>query len=106
MVTKTFKSFADLTPPPNTNKQSQKELTPAKQAEQARKKQMQQNVPGILSKKGVKFVSESNGAKLVVTHVDTLVDYWPGAGRWQERKVNPHGDWGIQSLFEYLGVET
>ncbi len=107
MVTKkTYTSFSDLTSTPNTIKQSQKEISPAKLAIQARKKQMQQNVPGILTKKGVKFISESNGAKLVIVHADVTVDYWPGAGRWQERKVNPRGDWGIQSLFEYLGVET
>lgn len=107
MVTKTFKSFSDLTPSQTPTPVKQKfELSPEKKAIQERKKQMQQNVPGILTKKGVKFISESNGAKLVVTHADITIDYWPGAGRWQERKVNPRGGWGIQSLFEHLGVET
>ena len=106
MVTKTYKSFADLTSTPNPIKSNLREPTAARKYT-AKEKQMQKMVPGVLTKKGVKFESQDDGALLVIPYVEgILVDYWPGAGRWQERKVNPQGGWGIQSLFEYLGVET
>lgn len=100
----TFKSFNDITV--DTFKAAKKPLTEGQKIIKERKQTMRKNVPEILKAKGVVFESKSNGALLLVKHASVLISYWPGAGRWEEQKVNPRRGWGIQSLFEYLGVET
>ncbi len=36
----------------------------------------------LLTDKGIRFNSSNAGAHLIVTHNDTVVDFWPGTGKW------------------------
>lgn len=42
----------------------------------------------ILRESNIKFEEKNNGAHLVVTHKDKVVDFWPGTGLWHVRKSN------------------
>lgn len=36
----------------------------------------------LLTDSGISFKSNNAGAHLIVTHNDTVADFWPGTGKW------------------------
>lgn len=55
----------------------------------------------LLRNAGVNFTEHNNGAHLVVTSNQQIIDFWPGTGKWGDRKRR-HYRRGVHSLLEYL----
>lgn len=53
-----------------------------------------------LENKGISFTRRNNGAHLIVTGQGTLVDFWPGTGRWISR--NGKKGFGVVELAEFV----
>lgn len=89
-----LKSLEDLVVP------GQKpELSESKKRKQVRRV----NVADILTEKGVRF--ENKGAKLMIQQDEgPEIEFWHGAGRWQELKVKGKVGYGLGTLLEYLGL--
>lgn len=60
----------------------------------------------LLKDKGVSFESRNYGAHLIVHHGSRQVDFWPGTGRWIDRKDRKVDRRGVFKLLQYLGVST
>lgn len=59
----------------------------------------------ILEHSRVNFESKNGGAHLVVRHEKTVVDFWPGTGKWIARDFDVSGR-GVFPLLRYLGVKA
>lgn len=48
----------------------------------------------------IPFTSHNNGAHLIVEGPEGYIDFWPGTGRWNNRKGI--AEFGLQTLLKYL----
>ena len=55
-----------------------------------------------LTKAGIQFTSKNDGAHLIITHANKIVDYWPGTGKFIFRNTGERGR-GIFRLLQSLG---
>ena len=53
----------------------------------------------LLNRK-IPFTSHNGGAHLIVEGPEGYIDFWPGTGRWNNRKGR--ADFGIQTLLKYI----
>lgn len=75
-----------------------------KAAGQATRTSNRESSPAMLAAAGVAFESKNGGAHLVVTGLGKTVDFWPGTGRWIERKTNAKG-FGVRKPIKALTPE-
>lgn len=54
--------------------------------------------PGRLMYYGIEFQSRNNGAHLIVTHNGWTVDFWPGTGKFTERR----GRWSGRGVLNLI----
>lgn len=52
---------------------------------QLRREANRVNSAAVLTKVGLKFTSHNYGAHLIITVGDTVVDFWPGTGKYVVR---------------------
>jgi hypothetical protein len=57
----------------------------------------------LLRERSIAFESRNNGAHLIVSHRDKVLDLWPGTGRWRDRKGK--GGFGVRNLLAYIERE-
>lgn len=59
---------------------------------------------GMLVGAKIPFTSHNNGAHLVVTCKDRVIDFWPGTGLWRTRCKwpNPIEGQGVKKLIKYV----
>ena len=63
------------------------DVKPAMQEEsKQRRKSHRENAPKILAEQGVHFESKSGGVHLIVSGKQCKIDFWPGTGKWIERR--------------------
>lgn len=74
-----------------------------KEASKARRADNREQSANLLTDHGVQFESKNLGAHLVVTHGERVVDFWPGTGKWIERRKTKHHR-GVFKLLTRLGV--
>ena len=55
-----------------------------------------------LEEEGIMFEVKNNGAHLIVEGNEGFIDYWPGTGRWNDRK-GPKG-FGITNLLHHINL--
>lgn len=58
----------------------------------------------LLRSKGVAFKERNHGAHLLVEHGGKEVDFWPGTGKWMDRRDRKIKNRGVFRLLNYLGV--
>ena len=58
----------------------------------------------ILRSHGIDFETKNIDAHLIVHHGTFCVDFWPGTGKWKDRK-GKYGR-GVFQLLKYLGVKA
>lgn len=56
----------------------------------------------ILEEAEINFTVQNNGAHLIITYLDKIVDFWPGTGLWIVR--HGHRGRGVYNLLKHLGV--
>ncbi|MNN70290.1 hypothetical protein D3C81_1861330 [compost metagenome] len=56
-----------------------------------------------LQELGISFVSNNDGAHLIVMHAGKTVDFWPGTGKFIPRGAGRPGR-GVFNLLKHLGV--
>lgn len=71
-----------------------------KRAMQKRRADNRQGLAKILIDRGVAFESKNGGAHLLVQGKNSLVDFWPGTGKWHSRSGEK--GFGVQSLLIFL----
>lgn len=59
---------------------------------------------GELRKNGIEFISSNGGSHLIVNHNGRTIDYWPGTGRWHDRKAGK--GFGLRNLLSHLKATT
>ena len=57
----------------------------------------------ILKEKGIRFESRNNGAHLIIKYYNTIVDFWPGTGKYIFRTEAKRGR-GVFNLLRHLEV--
>lgn len=57
----------------------------------------------LLKSRGISFESKNWGAHLIVTHSGTIVDFWPGTGKFIFRNKSHKGH-GIFNLLKLLHI--
>ena len=62
------------------------------------------NLARSLVSAGVCYTSHNDGAHLVVEHNCLIVDFWPGTGRWKNRKSGEYG-FSIKSIFKHIRIK-
>lgn len=53
---------------------------------------------------GIEYTSHNDGAHLVVEHNSLILDFWPGTGRWKNRKTGEYG-FGVKLLLKKIGAK-
>lgn len=56
--------------------------------------------PEFLNQIGVKFESKNLGAHLIVQGLDSVIDFWPGTGKFYIRNKKKYSR-GIENLIKY-----
>lgn len=57
---------------------------------------------GILRKNNIPFRSLNNGGHLILHLENTTVDFWPGTGKWIDRKNPETQHRGVFKLLEFI----
>ncbi len=73
-----------------------------KQGQEKRANNREQSTT-LLQEKGVPFVSRNGGAHLIVTYDGTVVDFWPGTGKFIVRGQHKKRR-GVFALLKVIGV--
>lgn len=60
--------------------------------------------PQILDAHGVSYVSKNDGAHLIVSHGELVIDFWPGTGKWVVRRKGMRGR-GVRPLLDTLALD-
>jgi len=58
----------------------------------------------LLEDKKIKFVNKNMGAHLIVTGKNGLIDFWPGTGKFIQRKPKRTGR-GVFNLLKLCGLQ-
>lgn len=56
--------------------------------------------PRILAERGVSFETKNDGAHLIVTIGELVVDFWPGTGKFITRSAKPKTGRGVFNLLK------
>ena len=72
---------------------------------QRRRARNRENSAAVLRTKGIAFEERNAGAHLIVRHAGTVVDFWPGTGKWIMRGSGLSGR-GMQNLINRLREVT
>jgi hypothetical protein len=54
----------------------------------------------LLKEKDIHFTSNNGGAHLIVEGNDGFIDFWPGTGRWNDRKGTK--GFGVMNLIRHI----
>lgn len=71
-----------------------------KKEHQNAKAQSRSTYTAELLNRKIPFTSHNNGAHLIVEGPEGYIDFWPGTGRWNNRKGV--AAFGLQTLLKYL----
>ena len=59
--------------------------------------------PEVLRRHGVEFETKNDGAHLIVTMGDMVVDFWPGTGKFITRGTSSKTGRGVFNLLKLKG---
>ncbi len=71
-----------------------------KKADQDSRSQNRANCTTKLLNHKIPFTSHNGGAHLIVEGPEGYIDFWPGTGRWNNRKGV--ANFGFQTLLKYI----
>lgn len=74
-----------------------------KKAGQEKRASNRESSPALLAEKGIKFELKNDGAHLIVSHKEKVIDFWPGTGKWNVRKSRD-GGYGVFRMLKYLEI--
>lgn len=75
-----------------------------KHARNERREQNRERTPGVLRAFGLSFETNNDGVHLIVKKGTTVIDFWPGNGRWIDRANSDRQGHGIVSLLCRLNI--
>jgi hypothetical protein len=64
--------------------------------------------PQVLDRYGVEYETRNDGIHLIVRGGEgngTIVDFWPGTGKWIARDATKSSGRGVFRMIEWLGVK-
>jgi hypothetical protein len=67
-----------------------------------RRQNNREHAPTVLQAEGIAFTSHNGGAHLVVVHGGIVCDFWPGTGKWIQRKSGGRTGRGIRNLIKEI----
>jgi len=74
-----------------------------KEQSMKKRKANRENSQDILEERNIKFISKNEGAHLIVTGKEGLIDFWPGTGLFITRKGSKQGR-GVFNLIKLCEV--
>ena len=57
----------------------------------------------VLKDNGIHFTSNNSGAHLIVEGADGFIDFWPGTGRWNDRRGTK--GFGVMNLVRHINKD-
>lgn len=75
-----------------------------KERSQQRRALNRESSPKLLEAAGIPFEEKNWGAHLIVQGPNSLVDFWPGTGRWVDRGGSR--GFGVRKLIKHLKGEN
>jgi hypothetical protein len=60
---------------------------------------------GMIAYLGVRFEIRENGAHLIVRHAGMVIDFWPGTGKFKQRKPGAPYRRGVFNLLKLIGID-
>lgn len=71
------------------------------QESQERRAKNRAHSAGVLDAHSIAYESKNQGAHLVITLADRVIDFWPGTGMFTDRKTKRNGR-GVQNLVKKI----
>lgn len=72
-----------------------------KEESKTRRESHRKTSPELLTAHNISFESKNWGAHLVVSCKPNLIDFWPGTGKWIERRTN-NTSRGVNRLITFV----
>ncbi len=74
--------------------------------QQAKRASNREDSAAIIKHHSVEVESKNFGAHLIVRHAEQTVDFWPGTGKWIDRRAAAINGRGVHNLLRHLGVKV
>ncbi len=75
-----------------------------KRANRSRRSDNRKQSAKYLDDHGILFTTNNHGAHLMVEGSKSMIDFWPGTGRWKSRKGKE--GFGVRKLVKDIGEEV